>query len=40
MTDMHHSDEFDIELVCDFRLLCREMLKATIPTNGSKRPRR
>ena len=36
MTDMHHSDEFDIKAVCDFRLLCRETVKATIPTKWLK----
>ena len=28
--------EFDLGLVCDFRLLCREMLKATIPDKWLK----
>ena len=36
MTDMHHSDEFDIELVCDFRLLSQEMLRAMIPKKWLK----
>ena len=36
MTDTHHSDEYDLETVCDFRLLCREMLRATIPKKWLK----
>ena len=36
MTDTHHPDEFDIAPVCDFRLLCQQLLKATIPKKWLK----
>ena len=36
MTETHHSDEFDLEAVCNFRLLCQELLKATIPKKWLK----
>ena len=39
MTDTHHSDEFDLEPVCDFRLLCQQMLRATIPKKRLRRAR-
>ena len=36
MTDTNHSEEFDLGVVCDFRLLCQELLKATIPKKWLK----
>ena len=36
MTATHHSDEFDVQPVCDFRLLCQQMLRATIPKKWLK----
>ena len=36
MTATHHPDEFDIAPVCDFRLLCQQLLKATIPKKWLK----
>ena len=36
MTGEHHREEHDLGAVCDFRLLCREMLQATIPAKRLK----